>query len=250
MPRKLNPLLRTKLEKLADAGGAAPLAPGDFDELIVLNELAYRVTQPGPETTPRLLLDLKARCGNVTLYALSLGAWLWYQDIAQDWWPPGSYWDNLLSVFVSAHSRQPEIFDDIQTKHQCKRAMRRWLRHCSCTSSEMLQACAVVMRMDQAMLPDEEQKDIDYGPVLRFLTKEHGGTIDWWMWGESLDRVRVLLESRHAEILGEAKAVRKGAQKTAPDADCPWQKANKTWFDGWKVFEDRKRSEFAEMTDG
>ena len=242
MPRKLNPLLAKKLSQLS-----APLAAEDFDELVLINELAWQVTAPGPETMPHFLLDLKARCGNVVLYPVTLGAHLWHSGVAGDWWDDDSYWGSLLTLFVLAHARGPDVFDALNCKHVAKKAIRKWMKHAGATSDELVSAAARLLRYDQARTgagDDDGDEAAAYGPVLRFLTKEHGGTIKHWMWGENLEVMKMLLESRAAELVQEGRQTRKniGANKAAaaPSTDCPFQKAHARWFDVWCKFRNRK----------
>ena len=175
------------------------LEVGDFDQIARLNELAYMVTNP-VDDDELSLLDTVVDVGRVRLHRLTLGAILWLQERSAEWYKDTSIYSDLSAAYAYIHAREPEVLEALATKKECTKALRRLLWTCGCTYAELIQALLRIIPQE-IDAGNSEEVDANYGPLIGFLCREHGGKPTDWLWNESIIRIRALCteQTRRAE---------------------------------------------------
>ena len=153
-----------------------------------LGELA----QFGGIKDPALLRFAGVRVGTVIFYPLSIGASLWYSDTALPWFEDNDEMTLLCLLFALAHSREPELLEDVDTRFKCYRRVRKWAKRVNLTSAEAEKA--LEMFLPQAIYEAEtgtdegaKPQENDYSPALAILTRFHGKDRNHWLWNEPAD---------------------------------------------------------------
>jgi hypothetical protein len=240
---KLNPLVKKKLEKLkAQNPAAAVEVLRDWDALQRLNDLAYKITEPGDRSEVEGWANVGVKVSNVTLHELSLGAYMWATERAAVWFQKRPFWQDIAIAYAMAYSRRPAHLRRITSRSECKAALKLWLRSCGATYNELMSAIkSICGDAEETEQSDEAKTENDsYGPVVALLCREYGATPEYWIWNANLTQVRGLLLEYDAKIRAEAQAMRKanGSQASvAPNPADPYIKACRALQVAWSAFE-------------
>lgn len=205
---RLGKLARIELGRLRAAG----IDPSPED-VLWLNKLG-NIAEHGAADS-RLVLYMSKRVGSFEVYPLTLGAKLWLQTIAQDWFGGDDTMLTFATVYALAHSRQPEKFA-FKNVRQAKAKIYLWVLKVNLTADEIYKLMEELPRPDEKTFdPIESLKNLlaqirkhprnldltaalqcvdEYEhegtegglcPALAILMRHYGGTREQWLWKES-----------------------------------------------------------------
>ena len=238
----LNPLLRKRLEKHKVQNPALTVDPiRHWDRLQRLNDLAEQISNPGARSKPDIWTGVGVKVGNVGLHQLSLGAYLWATEQAIKWFKDGSFWQDMAIVYAMAYTRRPSHLRRIRSKGECKAALKMWMRNCSATSNELVDAVQTLCGEQEADTGTGEGESVqeEYGPTIALLCREYHGNPEYWMWKANIEQVKSLLLEYDAKIRAENKAqsAANGASGgMAPNPHDPYIQANQRLQAEWQIF--------------
>ena len=185
------------------------------DEIIELDSLG-RMAQFGGVVNPTSLLLTGERIGCNVFYPLTIGASIWYQDKACEWFVDDEDTLGVVMLYLLAHSREPEYYMGIENARECRKVVRKWARSVNVTADEAL--CAIE-RLTPSSWPDldDEQSDDsvdlhgnpidarqpDYVPMLAVLQRVYGQTTHHWLHEVSAEHAHAMAKEGVAQICAE-----------------------------------------------
>lgn len=204
----LHEMARSAIAELAKAGIAC--AP---DEILWLQEMAAKVVYP-TRADELLYLDLPVPCGNTLLWPLSIGARLWLKNYGQPWFQ-GTDMEDLVFAFAMAHSRRPEIFQELTSQFKARLQVAQWAAGLTATRAELNEAFARCISPEDYDLVEvqggpHEKKEapsaVEYGDIVALLCHFYGETPEHWLWKTGEDQCADLL-NKIAHLLPTEKQV-------------------------------------------
>ena len=200
---KPNPFADQHISKLKADG--VDVSPADC---VWLYELADAYLNNSEGSFSVKLFGIKV--GKHTLNRMSLGARIWFADIASELFDGDENLLNLSVCFALFNSRKPELFKSLLTYDEAKRAVLEWSKTIdlsadeitaaidmlypteetrSCSScgnkdSDECKLCDQFSRWLERKLPEVEKK-MQWGEVLLSICTVYGNTPEWWCWNVS-----------------------------------------------------------------
>ena len=187
-------------------------------ELAELDELARRKTRRPPQAVADLL-DLPVRLGpdgEVALYRLSLGAWLWLEECVIPWWNDARpELCDLAFAFAMAHGRTPEAMQDCAVEWRARWIVLGWARRLRCSKAALLAAAKGLMPEGDPLAhyyvagktPDPRD-DPGWEKVLAAMARESGQPAEHWLWDVSRERFVAALTDLNDTREADAESVR------------------------------------------
>ena len=170
------------------------------DDIVTFHHLG-ELAQFGGIKDPALLRFAAIRVGSILFYPMTIGASLWYSETALEWFEGNDEMALLCLLYALAHSREPQVLEEIDTRFKCFRRVRKWAKKVNLTSAEAEKA--VEMFLPQAIYSAEIEADDgempqpdsnDYSPALAILTRFHGKDRHHWLWNEPADYCMNLIQ--------------------------------------------------------
>jgi hypothetical protein len=211
------------------------LSVEDFDDIARLNDLAWKIAEP-EDPGEWDLLSMPVRCGNILLYQPTLGVRLWIEECALPWFQKSALMLDMAIAYALSRTDLPGELWELTDRKTAQRTISRWWRGVHCSFRRMRRGITAVMDMgvwiengDQSA-EDEGGDTFGFGPLVALLTKEGGGTPEYWMWkARDAERSAVLaayVARMDAGGLAEYKAVKKANPKASLPLPEHWLQLN------------------------
>lgn len=196
------------------------------DEIVELDSLG-RMAQFGGVASPESLLMTGLRIGCNVFYPLTIGASVWYQDKACEWFEDDEDTLGIAMLYLLAHSRDPDYYTEIKDARECRKVVRKWARRVNVTAEEAL--CAIESLTPPSWPVDESQDSestvdlhgnpIDapppnYIPMLALLQRYFGQSASYWLYEVSAEAAHAMAKEAIAQSCAERGT-------TAPRGDDP-----------------------------
>lgn len=163
------------------------------DEDIISFHHLGELAQFGGIQDPALLRFAAVRVGSISFYPMTIGASIWYSDTALKLFPDNDEMALLCLLFALAHSREPELLEELDTWFKCFRRVRRWAKRVNLSDAEATKA--IEMLLPQVIYTEtEDDKPSDYSPALAILSRFHGKDRHHWLWNEPADYCMELIQ--------------------------------------------------------
>jgi hypothetical protein len=185
-----------QMEKL-QAEGIAPT----FEEIIWLNELGLAAEEPGGEVCQAMRGE-PVRCGNVTLWPLTVGAHGWFYDRAIEHYETEDG-ITIALAFALANSREPSAFQSLLTQSEIRDEVNAWAFRCGATIAELRSGInrAYPTRDEPHPLPGPNGQDDRKPDRVRIIAELVVGTglpSEYWS-GHPMGDVTTYIQAIHAQ---------------------------------------------------
>lgn len=138
------------------------------DEVIEIYELGKKAQEYTHDS--KLLMMAFKEVGNVKIYPLTLGARLFIEEIAKDWFSEDEYLVSLSLLFALAHSREPDKFN-FKGKVDAEKAIREWAKTVNVTQSE-IERIIIEFSIDEKMPPIKEDPEFLLRKLVNKIEKD------------------------------------------------------------------------------
>jgi hypothetical protein len=205
-------MAKQDLTRLMEETGHKSLELDDVTRIGQLVKLAELVSDPDA-SNHKWLVALPRKCGNRYLEPMTIGKALWFEAFPLKWFPADDgAMLNLVLGYVLSRDVSTDDLCAIENAQDCVKAVVAWWRKCEYTGDQFndiikdllptkLEADIVCSHCNQAI----PQKNVtaDYGPVIRMLTREYGGTPHYWMHEENMLVIENLINAFVAQQSAE-----------------------------------------------
>lgn len=187
-----------------------------LEETLWIIELCKRVVNP--VAGERLeLIGVPARCGasDEWLWPITIGAAIWYQDLACGWWQGDREGTFKALAFSLAHARDKEILRMCRTRAEAEGLIHAWGMSLTCTRAELEEAVDRVL--PETPRPDKDKKAAgytDWTALVGEIEMVSGIGAEHWLWEVSREEtLRAWFRSR--QVLA-ARGMGAGAESPDP----------------------------------
>lgn len=159
------------------------------DEILWIVELCERVIKPDSRG------DILALCGfgtqvgatKTTLYPLTIGAAIWLQECADEWFADNPSRSFYALAWALAHGRDKDAMEQaFMNADDASRLIRKWARGLTCTVKELEQAIDRILKTSDDDTGTTDRPDIDWARILTEIEAATGMPAQHWLWGASL----------------------------------------------------------------
>lgn len=176
----IHPLAHRHIRELRERWGVEPT----LEEALWIVELCKRVLNPN--AGERLdLIGIPARCGasDEWLWPITIGAGIWYQDLAEAWWPGDVDRLNQAMAFALAHARDKETLRACRTRDVSAGMIREWALSLTCNQAELNAAVDEILPPKGYVKPGAVQTGkTDWEALVREIELVSGIGADHWLW--------------------------------------------------------------------
>ena len=157
------------------------------EELVALVECCKRVDDPYGEVGA-ILSDLPvARIGGVDIYPLTVGASVWLDECAAEWWGEDDTCYFWALVFAMIHAHEKDVFAGLTERSKARRAIfktcLRFTFSRKALEKAVDKALGAVERGEDKNIGTEKRND--WVAFLARLETQTGIKKDEWLWGRS-----------------------------------------------------------------
>ena len=216
------PLNKHALDSIAELSEKYGIK-ADLEESLWLDRLGQNIDNP-PGGSNLHLIGRPARCGDVTLWPLTIGASIWWQECGGVWFN-----DHKIETYVFgyclAHAREPDKLLACCDYKTTKIIVKDWAKSLGVTVEE-LEACFVsIGESTDAGEPPQPKKPLDVEDneigarkammldAVAELALCYGGGLDYWTW--DLDRDTAIYKLGLSRMVEKAQ----GPMASAPLPD-------------------------------
>lgn len=168
----------------------------DFDDLVALNELSRRVSNPASLLDDVDLIDGSVTIGNVTLMRMSEGASIWLKDVALPLFDGEVKTSDLLIAYAMAEGRDPRNRPLPEGRKEIARKLKAWRKTVGVSYEALMSVVLCFMGAGKinpfTLVPETSAKvneDFAHAPIVAALVKEYGENEDYWLFGVSKEKM-------------------------------------------------------------
>jgi hypothetical protein len=207
---RLSDLTKAEIDALAAEGIGL-----DPRQIVELNAICLKIEDPSERL--ELARGFPVRCGNATLYPLTI--------YAGDWM---TRWESRLEsnrmklialAYAMAHGREdmPEELEEIKT------TLKQWRNSLKCRLAEIEEACSQVLDQDAQPDTGDDVQGFGFGNLSAMLVAHLGGDPKMWEYQCSIKYANAVLAAQVAKDTGSdgMKAAKRTYQKAL--AEYVWQ---------------------------
>jgi hypothetical protein len=209
----IHPLAKTHLRELADKLAALPGEPLTLEEQLWIVRLCEAVVNPVSGLRADLI-GQPERCGmsDVWLWHFSVGASIWYRDLACTWWQGDS--DRLFwaLAFALANGRDKAVLQAARTRDAASGLVYEWSLSLSCERAEIEDAVDRILA--DVSVPAGAKAPapvtVDWNAIVADLETQTGIVRDHWLWDLSREetlsawsRSRRIIEAMRGQASSE-----------------------------------------------
>lgn len=178
----IHPLAHTHLLELRQKWGVEPT----LEESLWIVECCKRVVNPYNGSRMDLI-GIPVRCGDSDewLWPITVGAGIWYQDLAEVWWQRDRDKLGCALAFALAHARDKETLRACRTREAAADMIREWGFSLTCTRAELEAAIDEVLPAPSVKAnprPADEQSRTDWEALIVDIEIVSGISADRWLW--------------------------------------------------------------------
>jgi len=213
------------------------LSVEDFDDIARLNELSWKIAEPD-DPGEWDLLSMPVRCGNVLLYQPTLGVRLWIEECALPWFKSSSIQLDMAIAYALSRTDLPAELWELTDRKTAQRVISKWWRGVHCSFRRMRNGITAVLDMGVWIDGGDQEEDEEcddgglfgFGPLVALLTKEAGGTPEYWLWQARDSERSAVLTAYVARMDAGGLESYKAAKKANPKSSVPlpehWMQLN------------------------
>lgn len=198
----------------------------DVTKISQLVKLADLVSNPDT-VDHRWLTSLPRKCGNRFLEPMTIGKALWFEAFPCKWFEGhDGIMLNLVLGYVLCRDVTEDQLCELDTPESCLKAVTAWWRKCDYTGDQFNEIIKQLLpsKVESVVkcsccgrpIPQKDNEG-DYGPVIRLLVREYGGTPHYWMHEENMivieNLINAFVAQQSAEFEQHCKQLKK--MKTA-----------------------------------
>jgi len=199
----LNQMAKQDLQKLLQETNHA-LSLTDVEKIMCLATLADKVSNPDV-IIGKWKSSFPVICGGHVLEPMTIGKGIWIDEYAVKWF--GSDENEIMHLvlaFVLDRQTTEETLSNITDKADCMKMILKYWKNADCSYTQILLALDKLMPEKQEPASicfhcnqpiPAKNETVDYGPIIRLLVKEYGGTADHWLHDVDLIEIENLINS-------------------------------------------------------
>jgi hypothetical protein len=179
----IHPLALRHLRELRERG-----AEPTVEEALRLVYLCERVADPHADGRLEHV-GIPVRCGasDEWLWPLTIGAAVWYRELACPWWEGEGERLFWALAFALAHARDKAALTACRTREAAERMILDWSLSLCCTRAELEQAVDEALPPPAPAEPGGVNKGTDWGWIVGTVEAVTGIPCDHWLWEVSRD---------------------------------------------------------------
>lgn len=173
--------LKIELDDVRKRFGIEP----DAEDVIKLYEACKLCDAPFQHTNLSLI-GFGVEVGGVMLYPLTIGASIWLDEYAVNWWGTSNTLMHWALVFAFVKGRERGVFADLTDEKTAHAAIRKICLNFACNEKELAKAIDVLTGQKEAEpVGENTHGDPDWLKVVAELEITSGIDADMWLWGKS-----------------------------------------------------------------
>jgi len=177
----------------------------DIPDILELDEYARRVTSKGGDYSD--VYSWPILCGSLILRPLTLGKMAWFNQCAMKWFEDEQSTITAVLAFLLSVENSEQFIWTLGDRNQAKAAIEEWQKMVDATESEMASAIEKLVSFnDQDGSAQGDGVDSDDGPLIGLLCREYGQSPKYWLYEESVNVIRALIDDHVAQINREIHA--------------------------------------------
>jgi len=184
---------------LNDSGHVLTLA--DIPDILELDQLAQKVTGDSGDYAD--LYKWPVKCGNLLFRPMTLGKLAWYNSRARDWFDDDIQTLSTVLAFLLSTDNDESFVWGLNDPESAKATIEEWEKTVDITPQEL--AGAVDLMVNSFSSSGEKSESGD-GPLIGLLCREYGNTPNYWMFKESINVIRSLVDEHVRKINQEINA--------------------------------------------
>lgn len=178
-------LFHSAVDELKAAG--AVILPEDY---VWLHNSAKKAVDGGGSDCPAFI-DIPVTVDDVTLWPLTLGASIWWQQYGEEWYKGDKSTEVIAIAFCMAHAKNPEVFRYLNSKLKADIALVKWQAGIGskCTVNQLAWAIDKVNKQydyieinsaNEAKV--DSQSSADWGIIIAKLCGAYHMEPDYFLW--------------------------------------------------------------------
>lgn len=160
------------------------------DEVVALVHAVDRMSKPFRDANLEAVGMPVVLSDGTTLYNLTIGATVWLDEYAAEWWNAKTKTYFWAMVYALAHGRDKDAFAELVDRDVARKAITKFALKVHVTEDELLEGIERAVHKPDAEAsrnaPAVEQQT-DWGEILRTLEVATGIPCERWVWGRSAD---------------------------------------------------------------
>jgi len=193
----------------------------DLSDIIELNDLANRVT--GDTGAYASIHKWPVKCGKLLLRPLTVGKLAWYNQRGLIWFDDDIQTLSTVLAFLLSVDNDESFVWGLEDAETAKATIEAWEKEVDVTPAELGAAVDSVVNSYSSRSGDEDKVDRGDGPLIALLCREYGNTPQHWMYRESINVIRALVDEHVRKINSEitARNQRGKGKKVLPPIKTP-----------------------------
>lgn len=160
------------------------------EEVVALVHAVDRMKKPFREANLEAVGMPVVMADGTTLHNLTIGATVWLDEYAAEWWPSNTKTYFWAMVYALAHGRDRDAFASLTDRDAARKEITKFALKVHVTEEELLEGIErAVHKVDRGTgkhLQGIEQQT-DWGEILRTLEATTGIPCERWVWDRSAD---------------------------------------------------------------
>jgi len=174
----IHPMAAQHLRELRERWGAEPT----LEESLWIVRLCERALDPAGDRRDLIGIPVRVGASGEWLWPLTVGASVWWNDLASVWFGGDGKMLFLSYAFALANGRDRQTMQACRTRREAERVIREWLLGLSCGLGELEAAMEEVSPPNR---PGEKQpapKKTDWAQVCGEIETATGIPCGHWVW--------------------------------------------------------------------
>ena len=160
------------------------------DEILALVHAVDRIHKPFRDANLEAVGMPVVLSDGTTLYNLTIGATVWLDEYAADWWNAKTKTYFWAMVYALAHGRDKDAFADMVEREAARKKIVKFALKVHVTEDELLGGIERAIHKTDAgegRATQGVEQQTDWGEILRTLEVATGIPCEHWVWGRSAD---------------------------------------------------------------
>jgi len=184
----------------------------DIDDVNRLNDLCNAITDDKEKINN--IIDMPVVVGGYQLKQPTIGILEWYNDFYLPLFESNPLMADGGLAFALSLSDAPSKLWELNDKGKAKKAVKRFLRGCSCGHQQLQDSIIFLLGGDKE--DSGEDKSGNAGGLIAMLCKEYGHTVDYWLWEAPIGIINTFVDDYVSRAEAEVEAARNATKTNKP----------------------------------
>lgn len=196
----IHPLAESHIRELRERWAVEPT----LSEALWIVQLCERVINPfDGERLDLIGIPVRVGCSSEWLWPITIGASVWFQDLASLWWSASDERMFKALAFCLAKGRDKTALRECRTREGAEAAIKAWALSLTCTRQELEVAVDALLPTTTNTPQKADASKTDWAALVGEIEVITGIAADRWIWDISKDetvrawhRCRLVLAAR------------------------------------------------------